>query len=44
MGKPVSPHGQPDVADYDRLRAEIESLQREVGLVSISGGFESDIR
>lgn len=30
MGKPIPPHGQPDVADHDRLRAEMEALQREI--------------
>ncbi len=31
MGKPVPPQGQPGDAAYDRLREEIESLQREIG-------------
>ena len=39
MGRPVLPHGQPDDAEYDRLRAEIESLQREIG-AGVGNGFD----
>lgn len=31
MGRPVPPQGQPGDAADDRLRAEIESLQRVIG-------------
>lgn len=31
MGKPVPPQVQSAYAEFDRLREEIESLQREIG-------------
>ena len=41
MGKSVSPQGQPGDAAYDRLRVEIESLQREIQ--SGLGGTDLDL-
>ncbi len=39
MGKPVPPQGQPSDAADDRLRAEIVSLQREIG-AGVGGDFD----
>lgn len=39
MGKPVSPQGEPGDVAYDRLRAEIKSLRREMG-TSVGNDFD----